>query len=201
MIITCNECESSFNVEDSLIKESGSKVRCSKCQSIFVAYPPPIEENLELDQDEQLLGSNGDIALDDLDSTLENFFNEDSSLDTADSMKDADEELELGLGLDAESEDTQYTPAAALDTDETDLRLDELEDLLEAEGSVEDTPDDLDLKLDLGNDFNTTADIESMVDTELPELEDLSALDDESPADDGLDSLMEELNLDLEADQ
>ncbi|MGW8301613.1 MAG: zinc-ribbon domain-containing protein, partial [Desulfobacterales bacterium] len=39
MIVTCNECDSSFNVDDSLIKDDGSKVRCSKCSSVFVVYP------------------------------------------------------------------------------------------------------------------------------------------------------------------
>jgi predicted Zn finger-like uncharacterized protein len=36
MIVTCNECDSSFNVDDSLIKDDGSKVRCSKCSSVFI---------------------------------------------------------------------------------------------------------------------------------------------------------------------
>ncbi len=59
MIITCKECNSSFNVDDSLIKEAGSKVRCSKCENIFVAYPHTPEDDLLLDSDEQLLGSDG----------------------------------------------------------------------------------------------------------------------------------------------
>ena len=45
MIITCQECNSSFNLDESLLKPTGSKVRCSKCHKIFVAYPqtPPEE--------------------------------------------------------------------------------------------------------------------------------------------------------------
>ncbi|MBW2011307.1 MAG: zinc-ribbon domain-containing protein, partial [Deltaproteobacteria bacterium] len=39
MIITCKECGTDFNLDKSLLKESGSKVRCSKCKNIFVAYP------------------------------------------------------------------------------------------------------------------------------------------------------------------
>ena len=42
MIVTCKECDSSFNVEDRLIKDDGSKVRCSQCQLIFTAYPPSL---------------------------------------------------------------------------------------------------------------------------------------------------------------
>ncbi|PIE70561.1 MAG: hypothetical protein CSA22_07405 [Deltaproteobacteria bacterium] len=41
MIITCQECQTSFSLDDSLIKPSGSKVRCSVCKNIFLAYPEP----------------------------------------------------------------------------------------------------------------------------------------------------------------
>ncbi len=39
MIITCEQCDTSFNLDDHLVKAIGSKVRCSNCQNIFVAYP------------------------------------------------------------------------------------------------------------------------------------------------------------------
>lgn len=39
MIITCGECDSSFILDDSLVKSSGSKVRCSNCKNVFVAFP------------------------------------------------------------------------------------------------------------------------------------------------------------------
>ena len=53
MIITCENCEAKFGLDENLIKESGSKVRCSKCQHIFTAYKPaptpkiPSEPGLE----------------------------------------------------------------------------------------------------------------------------------------------------------
>ena len=59
MIISCNECDSSFEVDDNLIKETGSKVRCSKCNSVFVAYPQPLDSD-----------DGDDLGLEDLDSTL-----------------------------------------------------------------------------------------------------------------------------------
>ncbi|MDQ1330011.1 MAG: pilus assembly protein FimV, partial [Thermodesulfobacteriota bacterium] len=40
MLVTCTECDTSFTLEDSGIKKSGSKVRCSRCKNIFVVYPP-----------------------------------------------------------------------------------------------------------------------------------------------------------------
>ena len=44
MIITCEECSTSFNLDDSLLKETGSKVRCSVCKNVFTAYPAAISE-------------------------------------------------------------------------------------------------------------------------------------------------------------
>lgn len=48
MIITCNNCNSRFNIDEKLIKPQGSKVKCSKCQTIFVVYPPPKEEEVSI---------------------------------------------------------------------------------------------------------------------------------------------------------
>lgn len=41
MIVQCETCKTKYNLADSFIKEGGSKVRCSRCKSVFVAYPPP----------------------------------------------------------------------------------------------------------------------------------------------------------------
>lgn len=47
MIITCEECSTSFNLDESLLKPEGSKVRCSKCRHIFTAFPPGEEDLAE----------------------------------------------------------------------------------------------------------------------------------------------------------
>ena len=44
MIITCNECDTRFNIDESLLKQTGSKVRCSKCKNVFLAYPSSVSE-------------------------------------------------------------------------------------------------------------------------------------------------------------
>jgi len=43
MIITCEACNVRFNLDENLLKPTGSKVRCSKCRHVFKAYPaePP----------------------------------------------------------------------------------------------------------------------------------------------------------------
>jgi len=45
MIVTCENCNTRFNLDENLIKESGSKVRCSKCNHIFTVHKSvPVEE-------------------------------------------------------------------------------------------------------------------------------------------------------------
>ena len=39
MIIPCKSCNSAFQLDSSLVKPTGSKVRCSKCGNIFKVYP------------------------------------------------------------------------------------------------------------------------------------------------------------------
>lgn len=39
MLIQCEKCHTIFNLEETLLKEGGSKVRCSRCGDIFMAYP------------------------------------------------------------------------------------------------------------------------------------------------------------------
>lgn len=50
MIITCKACNTSFNLDDKMIKPTGSKVRCSVCTKVFIAFPeqaPPPEPVVE----------------------------------------------------------------------------------------------------------------------------------------------------------
>ena len=39
MIVACNQCKTRFNLDDKVVKESGSKVRCSKCNAVFTVFP------------------------------------------------------------------------------------------------------------------------------------------------------------------
>jgi len=40
MIIECEKCHTTFNLDKDLLEESGSKVRCSICKNVFTAFPP-----------------------------------------------------------------------------------------------------------------------------------------------------------------
>lgn len=43
MIIECEQCRSKFNFDEGLLKEHGTRVRCSVCKYVFTAYPPEPE--------------------------------------------------------------------------------------------------------------------------------------------------------------
>jgi predicted Zn finger-like uncharacterized protein len=47
MIITCEECQTKFSLEQDLLKETGSKVRCSTCKHVFTTFPPKEEPQIE----------------------------------------------------------------------------------------------------------------------------------------------------------
>jgi len=40
MIVPCDSCHSKFQLDSRLVKPTGIKVRCSKCQKVFRVYPP-----------------------------------------------------------------------------------------------------------------------------------------------------------------
>ncbi len=40
MIVKCEKCKSEFNLNDSMIKNEGSTVRCSVCKNVFKVFPP-----------------------------------------------------------------------------------------------------------------------------------------------------------------
>lgn len=41
MIVECKKCSRKFNLNEHLLKPTGSRVRCSKCKAVFQAYPIP----------------------------------------------------------------------------------------------------------------------------------------------------------------
>jgi pilus assembly protein FimV len=50
MIINCRNCNTSFNLSDELLKDTGSKVKCSKCNYIFKVFPPHIQNEPDFNQ-------------------------------------------------------------------------------------------------------------------------------------------------------
>ena len=57
MIIECKKCKSLFRLDEGLLREDGSKLRCSVCKHVFIAYPPgwePSEEEKPRPKDQSL---------------------------------------------------------------------------------------------------------------------------------------------------
>lgn len=42
MLIQCENCHTIFHLDETRLKPDGSKVRCSRCWQIFMAYPPAV---------------------------------------------------------------------------------------------------------------------------------------------------------------
>jgi pilus assembly protein FimV len=59
MIIKCQQCHTVFNLDENLLKRSGSKVRCSVCKHTFTAFPP--EEESEVKEFSTKGTENGEI--------------------------------------------------------------------------------------------------------------------------------------------
>ena len=57
MILTCQKCSTSFKLDETLLKSTGSKVRCSLCQNMWVAFPP------ETPSEDLPAPADGDLAL------------------------------------------------------------------------------------------------------------------------------------------
>lgn len=206
MIITCQECNSSFNVEDSLIKETGSKVRCSKCENIFVAYPQSPDDDFLLGLDEQLPDSDENLKLDDIDSASDDFSDEEESFETMSLQEDADDELGLGLGLDPQPVREEKSEELAENADGSNGTMADFGNTVEMESDpsseeiFEDATDALGQDLDLNSDDSLETQDASVVTDELPNLDEISDLDDDPMAVDDSDSLVENLDTDLESD-
>jgi pilus assembly protein FimV len=209
MIITCKKCSANFNLDESLLKPTGSKVQCAKCDDIFVAYPPTLATDsdeltdiisgLEAEQEPKEVA--GALEVEDvMDETFEDL---DFDLDIEPELKKAAEDLPSSIEPE-ELDDIDMTmevesvKAGIGSEDLGDADISEIEKVLEVEETAEDEGisdqviEDLDLDLDFEletddavEDIETEAvfdesdeldmsDIESMLDEEGPEIDEVA---------------------------
>jgi predicted Zn finger-like uncharacterized protein len=91
MIIECKKCGSLFRLDEGLLREEGSKVRCSVCRHVFIAHPPGWEpkegekprpmnrslgETVTLDSPPVLEGEENEPLLDESELNFEDAFEE-----------------------------------------------------------------------------------------------------------------------------
>ena len=50
MIIQCDKCATKFRLDDSRITPNGVKVRCTKCDNVFIVTPPPPAEEVQVEE-------------------------------------------------------------------------------------------------------------------------------------------------------
>ncbi len=210
MIITCEKCSTSFNLDDSIVKQDGTKVRCSQCKHIFMAYPPQAEDPIpapgivpdvtpeidvtpDQDPDPFFEPDNDDFFgeqdpdLPDLDLPGTDSFESDDSPnlemdDATFEISEDDDDLDNDFSFDEAEPELTLESDDAVDETEPELHL-ELEDSESAPGlELEDTPSESDLELEV-SDF---------------EIEDDESIEDESGYDIDDDLTVEDHGLELD---
>jgi len=180
MIITCKECGTDFNLDESLLKESGSKVRCTKCKNIFVAYPSAKKT------DEPTETVAGDKDKEDAQKIEPQKENEDPSASNQEipsveeNAEPKIEDLELDLDIkrsevDRNSKETE--PGIEIDADNLHLSdIENIEPYKEATDNENQTDlKDLDLDLDLELDLEPDEDVaepDTLLEDQKKELQD-----------------------------
>ena len=109
MIIQCEKCRTKFNIDESLLKNAGTKVRCSLCKHTFLAFPP---EQVYIEEGETIAFSKNEIEktlVQDLPEVLQEKENEAELEDQEIQFDNAFEEpLEDQMGEDAISFDDSH---------------------------------------------------------------------------------------------
>ena len=188
MIVTCEECSTRFNLDDAVVRDEGSKVRCSVCKYVFTVFPAPLELGVETDPSPETVEAGSDMPdtpADGLDDTL--FDDEPAEFE----MEDSDYSLEdTDLSLEAPSFDTEPGDDAAPDAmeieveedfslDHGELRMDDGDTL---SLDTEDREEDFSLGLDDGPvEEDATLDFDDAEPEEFDGIE-FEAIDDDTPA-------------------
>jgi pilus assembly protein FimV len=228
MIITCKACNASFNLNERLLKPEGSKVRCSKCKEVFMAFPPaPPEEvkkpdemlsGLELEFEQETKDSESgqldDSEFGELDlPDLEKLFAEEDVLAEQSDTDGGIEDLELDLDFEPESEKApEHLEAEAKLGEPDEFDLSDMEDLLditqvpEKQDDADEAIEDLELDLDFEPESEKAPEpVEAEAKIEEPDILDLTdieeLLDLEEPATEEKGGMEpEELELELDTD-
>ena len=188
MILTCEKCDTSFSFDESLIKPSGSKVRCSKCRNVFVVQLPAPASKANTGVEDLLSGTSaaaGVTGLDDLDLAA----------------------IEKSLDLDIDREpDADLAAEGDVATNDNDLNFDAADFAAAADvGAItaDSDTDDLNFELDLDSLADDTATTTSVTDgsTETMDFEldlDFDNLDAETAGTEATAPATDEIDFDLD---
>jgi predicted Zn finger-like uncharacterized protein len=186
MIIICKECSTKFKLDESLLKEAGSQVRCSVCKSIFNAYPTQASGKTGATQtistppgyfdSEEELGTGGVGAF----QKAAPEQNDDDGLEL--DVEEDDDDMDLG-GLDLGDDDTEFDDGgidmgnspgmdAGMNFDEDmDTGLSDMG--FDADSGMDDMDleTDINLNLDKGEDIDLDVESDLKKDSVEPEIE------------------------------
>ena len=152
MIIECEKCHAKFNLDENLLKETGSKVRCSRCKHVFTAFPPERELQIEeapaeeLEETEELAAEEifkQEDLLSDLEKTFAQEVEEEVEISKEEEEVEISEEKEEieAISFDElsqlDSGPIKRAEAERLDTDEAMDRAAKVEQEITAQKEVE----------------------------------------------------------------
>jgi len=221
MIITCEACNTSFNLDDQMIKPTGSKVRCSVCANVFTVFPPqapaaepepqPVEPEPVPPKEETVPQPPAAIlqeaAPPEEDTAAETAPEEDVlEEDAGDLFADG---TDLDFTLDEETEETvppteiEDAVSDALEEDLEDISFEaESEDAEEGDATMIASLDDDDFNLDLSPESEGESESEDETATMIASLDDddldLSNIDMESDGDETVIADLDQEDFDLE---
>lgn len=180
MIITCENCNSSFNLKDSLVKPAGSKVRCSKCKHIFIAYPP--ENKVGQEPDTVVEPTIPKSASPPPDSELKAQEAPPKEM-TPPSEKSDEEDLKFDMAFDSFTEDESEPQDTLPEEDELELELDlDFDTPKKTETSLKENRDDsLDFS-DIGKVIEEEEKIVSMAEDSITEPELSLSMEKDTPS-------------------
>lgn len=128
MIVQCESCHTKYNFNDDLLKSEGSKVKCTRCASVFQVYPPePIGEALDeadlsdaqkdFDADSGGLGADSDMDLDFDDSFEDDIMEEFEDLEAEYHSEPVSVEENTEMDVSHEDDGKEYTQTVADETE------------------------------------------------------------------------------------
>src|SRR4030042_160025 len=135
MIVTCDKCQSRFNLDETLIKESGAKVQCSNCRHVFIVHPVSGSPDA-INIDDVIPGYEG-VAINEKKEADPDL----KEIDLSDIIEDISGKSEKGIeeGIEFELDSEPYGPAKPKKSgDELELEFD-LDGIFE-EGKKSDEP-------------------------------------------------------------
>ena len=208
MIITCENCETSFNLNEKLLKPAGSKVRCSRCKHMFTAYPPALPE-----LEPEIVETVAPEEIEEKSEAAETLEPQPTSEETGGMTTEtaAPEPFQEGA---ADVEEDAGDEVESLDQEEIDTSLDDLDMALDTDTASEETTDEIPVSTDV-EDVVAETDLFGIEESpgmepaveETPfedvSLDDLDLEFDEEPVDETPkeDDTIENLGLDLELEE